>query len=140
MSGASQARSPSGPDPHPPLLVPRQAMCSPNYNLIFFFFYHLWKILEGWIPMLTEHFLPTDLSKATPLPQQFCGLRNVSALPINTNTDNRERSRDDCRLQRADHSLWRLGWGKGVQQKPPFSLSAVSQARQCWILYWYMLT
>ena len=58
-------------------------MCSPNYNLIFFFFfYHLWKILEGWIPMLTEHFLPTDLSKATPLPQQFCGLRNVSVAAL----------------------------------------------------------
>ena len=76
MLGASQARIPSGPDPHPPLLVPRQAMCSPNYNL--FFFNHLWKLLEGWIPVLTEHFFSTDLSKATLLPRQFCGLRNVS--------------------------------------------------------------
>ena len=32
--------------------------------------------------MLTEHFLPTDLSKATPLPQQFCGLRNVSVAAL----------------------------------------------------------
>ena len=45
---------------------------------IFFFFNHLWKLLEGWIPVLTEHFFSTDLSKATLLPRQFCGLRNVS--------------------------------------------------------------
>ena len=50
--------------------------------LFIYFFYHLWKTLEGWIPMLTEHFLPTDLSKATPLARQFCGLRNVSVAAL----------------------------------------------------------